>query len=286
MTWGWAGVLVATMVAAGGALIVAAWILSRPVRLVDALAQLEEPRSATVTYADLIERLSASRMRLFQDQDLEILGMQRIEAVTSTVAVAAVAAAGTVLAAAALVGGVLPLGMMTFLAVVMFAVATVVVKVAGVRSAARKRREEARAAITVWLNFIALATAFHPIEGSVWIACHAGNTWTFEALRAALDEARLRKLRIWDALAALGNRWGIRELTDIGIALGHASTEGAKVRDALLAKSETLTSTAASAALARANQGTAKLQGPIALVTVSIFGLMLYPAIAQFQNIL
>jgi len=282
----WAGAAAMAVTAAGVMLMIAARAIRKPMKLTDALAQLEESQGRGLTYDHLIEQLSATRAELFRDEDLSILGRSRMDAVSSTVAVSGIAVAVVVLAGAALLAGVLPLGAFTFLAAAGLSVGAVLVKIIGVRTDADKRRKEARAAITVWLNFIALAAAFHPVEGSVRIACNAGNSWTFEAMRAALDEARIRKLRVWDALSALGKDWGMRELTDIGVALGHASLQGAKVRDALIAKSETLTSTAMWAELADANRGTAKLQGPIALVTVALFGLMLYPAAAEFANLL
>ena len=280
------GALIGVALAAGIMAVVGARSLRRPVELAEALASIEQPPGERLTYDKLIERLSATKFEMFREQDLAIVGKSRIDMVSSTVAVGGVAVAVVVLLGAALGTGVLPLGTLTFLAGSGLAVGAVVVKVVQVRADAAKRRKEARAALTVWLNFIALATAFHPVEGSIQVACNAGNSWIFEAMKVALEEARIRKMRIWDALSALGRDWGMREMVDIGVALGHASLQGAKVRDALIAKSETLTAVASAAELADANKGTAKLQGPISVVTIALFGLMLYPALAEFQNLL
>lgn len=280
------GAFIGAAIAGGAMLVAVARSMRRPTELAKALAKLEQPPGEVFTYDRLIEKLSATKFEMFKEQDLAIVGKSRIDMVSSTVAVGGIAVAVVVLLGAALGAGVLPYGTLTFLAGAGLAASAVLVKIMQVRADAAKRRKEARAALTVWLNFIALATAFHPVEGSIRIACYAGNSWTFEAMRVALEEARIRKMRVWDALSSLGRDWGMREMVDIGIALGHASLQGAKVRDALVAKSDTLTSTAAAAELADANKGTAKLQGPIAVVTVALFGLMLYPALAEFQNLL
>ena len=283
-----AGALVGALVGGGVCLAWCGVVVARPLRLADALRRLDEPlkQRRTVKYQYLIDRLSSSRLGLFKESDLAILGLTRTEVIGSTTAVFAVAAAGVLIAGGALAGGVLPMGTMGFLAVAGFMAALVVVKVLGVASSAAKRRKEARAAITVWLNFVALAVTFHPVEASIRIACNAGDTWTFEAMRAALEEARIRKLRVWDALIVLGKEWELRELSDIGVALSHASLQGAQVREALIAKAETLTARSAADDLGEANKGTAKLEGPIAVTTVSMFVLLLYPAMIQFTEFL
>lgn len=282
------GAVVGALVMLGVAVGWGAVVVSRPVRLADALRRLDEPRKprAPVTYGTLIEKLSGSKMGLFKETDLAILGLTRAEAVASAVAVSAGAAAIALIAGGLLAAGLMPMGTLGFMGVAGFAAAMVVVKLIGPAASAAKKRKEAKAAITVWLNFVALAVTFHPVEASIRIACEAGNTWTFEAMRAALEEARIRKLRVWDALIVLGRDWNLRELSDIGTALAHASLQGAQVRDALIAKSETLSARAAADDLKEANKGTAKLQGPIGVTTISMFLLMLYPAMQEFSEFL
>ena len=282
------GAIVGGLVMLGVVMGWSAVAVATPTRLAEALRRLDEPRRprTPVTYATLIEKLSRRRLGLFKEADLAILGLTRAEVVASTVAVAAGAAAMALISGGLLMSGLMPMGTLGFMAVAAFAAAMVMVKLTGPARAAAKKRREAKAAITVWLKFVALAVTFHPVEASIRIACDAGNTWTFEAMRAALEEARIRKLRVWDALIVLGRDWNLRELSDIGTALAHASLQGAQVRDALVAKSETLSARAAAEDLKEANKGTAKLQGPIGLTTVSMFVLMLYPAMQEFSEFL
>ena len=164
-----AGAFAGVLVMGGVALLYAAMATARPVRLAEALRKLEEPSKpkTSLRYQDLIDRLSARGVALFKESDLAILGLTRTEVVGSTVAVCAVAGAVLLVAGGMLSAGVVPMGTLGFLSLAAFMVAVVVAKVIGPATSAAKRRKEARAAITVWLNFVALAVTFHPVEASI-----------------------------------------------------------------------------------------------------------------------
>jgi tight adherence protein C len=66
-----------------------------------------------------------------------------------------------------------------------------------------------------------------------------GTGWAFELLQDTLEHARYVGTSPWAALADLGERTGMSELTDLGGALLLVADDGAKVRASLTARAST-----------------------------------------------
>lgn len=106
---------------------------------------------------------------------------------------------------------------------------------------AKEARRDFRRSLSVYLDLVALQLAAgrgHPeaLPAAAKI-CHG---WAFQRLDDALLRARQAGITPWEALADLGREYGIEQLETLGGALMLVGDEGAKVRNSLNARAETL----------------------------------------------
>ena len=85
----------------------------------------------------------------------------------------------------------------------------------------------------------------------------------------------------WHALGQLGDRFGIRELTDLDAALTLANEDGAKVRATLVARAETLRSERIADAEAAAAQATESMRFALIVMVFAFLSYELYPSVAR-----
>lgn len=116
-----------------------------------------------------------------------------------------------------------------------------VAAVAQLREEAKQARRDFRRSLSVYLDLVALQLAAgrgHPeaLPAAAKI-CHG---WAFQRLGDALLRARQAGITPWEALADLGREYGIEQLETLGGALMLVGDEGAKVRNSLTARAETL----------------------------------------------
>ncbi|UYM06317.1 type II secretion system F family protein [Solicola gregarius] len=121
------------------------------------------------------------------------------------------------------------------------AAAAGVAAVAQLREEAKQARRDFRRSLSVYLDLVALQLAAgrgHPeaLPAAAKI-CHG---WAFQRLDDALLRARQAGVTPWEALADLGREYGIEQLETLGGALMLVGDEGAKVRNSLNARAETL----------------------------------------------
>ena len=83
------------------------------------------------------------------------------------------------------------------------------------------------------------------------------------------------------ALGQLGERFGIRELTDLDAALTLANDDGAKVRATLVARAETLRSERIADAEAAAAQATESMRFALIVMVFAFLAYELYPSVAR-----
>lgn len=99
-----------------------------------------------------------------------------------------------------------------------------------------------------------------------------------------LEHARRAGEQPWRGLADLGRRVGIPELTELADIAEDAGSEGTQVLSTLLAKAQSMRTTALTDARARANSRTSEM--PIA-IGISIFGflvLVCFPAVYRIMS--
>src|ERR1700680_1185793 len=128
------------------------------------------------------------------------------------------------------------------------AVASVALGVAGfflpdgaVRSEADKRRDEFREALSVFIDLtsLGLAAGSGP-EEAMAEAARVGRGWLVGQLRRGVGVAGYRRATSWQALTRLGQELGVAELEEIAASVGLAEDKGARVRESLAERAESM----------------------------------------------
>ena len=110
-----------------------------------------------------------------------------------------------------------------------------------VRQKANKRRRDFRHAIGSFLDLFAMNLAGgRGVPEALMTASDVGTGWACWRIRDALASARITGQTPWSALGALGEEIGIDELRDLSAALSLVAEDGAKVRESLVARAESL----------------------------------------------
>jgi tight adherence protein C len=153
------------------------------------------------------------------------------------------------------------------------------------RAQARERRQEFRAALSTYLDMVALerAAGAGPSE-ALQAPADICSGWVFRRISEVLDQARRAGEPPWTGLAELGKRVGVNELTELADISEDAGTEGAKVLSTLTAKAQSMRTAALSDARAKANSRTSEM--PVA-IGMSVFGFLLlvcFPAVYRLMS--
>jgi Flp pilus assembly protein TadB len=147
---------------------------------------------------------------------------------------------------------------------------------------AKKRRAEFRRTLSTYLDLVAMSMQAGRGHAEALPASAAiGTGWAFTHLQDAVDGARFAGITPWHALGQLGDRFGIRELTDLDAALTLANEDGAKVRATLVARAETLRSERIADAEAAAAQATESMRFALIVMVFAFLGYELYPSVAR-----
>ncbi|MCP2337513.1 type II secretion system F family protein [Actinomadura rupiterrae] len=149
-----------------------------------------------------------------------------------------------------------------------------------VRRQAAELRREFRAALSTYLDLVALERAAGSGPGQ---ALHAPadvcGGWVFERIATVLRQARRSGEQPWRGLAELGRRVGVAELTELADIAEDAGSIGAQVLPTLLAKSQSMRTAALTDARARANSRTSEMPVAIAMSIGGFLLLVTYPAL-------
>ena len=147
---------------------------------------------------------------------------------------------------------------------------------------AKRRRAEFRRTLSVYLDLVAMSMQAGRGHSEALPASAAiGTGWAFTHLQDAIDGARFSGTTPWHALGQLGDRFGIRELTDLDAALTLANDDGAKVRTTLVARAETLRSERIADAEATAAQATESMRFALIVMVFAFLAYELYPSVAR-----
>lgn len=162
------------------------------------------------------------------------------------------------------------------------AIAMLVVTRQELTDKAKKRRAEFRRTLSVYLDLVAMSMQAGRGHAEALPASAAiGTGWAFTHLHDAIDGARFSGTTPWHALGRLGDRFGIRELTDLDSALTLANEDGAKVRATLVARAETLRAERIADAEAAAAQATESMRFALIVMVFAFLAYELYPSVAR-----
>jgi len=164
----------------------------------------------------------------------------------------------------------------------LLAIGMVVVTRRELTDRAKMRRTEFRRKLSIYLDLVAMSMQAGRGHAEALPASAAiCKGWVFTHLQDAIDGARFSGITSWHALGQLGDRFGIRELTDLDAALTLANEDGAKVRATLVARAETLRSERIADAEAAAAQATESMRFALIVMVFAFLSYELYPSVAR-----
>ncbi|MGW7409611.1 type II secretion system F family protein [Streptomyces sp. NPDC054833] len=108
------------------------------------------------------------------------------------------------------------------------------------RDAAEKRRD-LRRVIGAYLDLVSMSLAGgRGLPEALMAAAEVSDGWATQRIRNALADARITGISQWQALGALGEELGVEELKDLSASLALVADDGAKVRESLASRAETM----------------------------------------------
>jgi Flp pilus assembly protein TadB len=109
------------------------------------------------------------------------------------------------------------------------------------KSQAAEKRRDFRRVLGAYLDLVAMNLAGgRGLPEALMTAAEVSDGWALRRIRNALTDARVTGISQWAALARLGEELNIEELKDLGAALTLVAEDGAKVRESLAARAETM----------------------------------------------
>ncbi|MFG3100140.1 type II secretion system F family protein [Streptomyces sp. NPDC048182] len=108
------------------------------------------------------------------------------------------------------------------------------------RDAADKRRD-LRRVIGAYLDLVSMSLAGgRGLPEALMAAAEVSDGWATQRIRSALADARITGVSQWQALGQLGEDLGVEELKDLSASLALVADDGAKVRESLASRAETM----------------------------------------------
>lgn len=216
-------------------------------------------------------------------QDLAITGHTLEDHLSKTLTLALTGFAGPVAILTVLdaLGFGLPLAFGPIAGLIL-AAAMLIVAHSELHENAQKRRAEFRRTLSIYLDLVAMSTQAGRGHAEALPASAAiGTGWAFTHLQDAIEGARFSGVTAWHALGSLGDRFGLRELTDLDAALRLANDDGAKVRATFVARAETLRAERIADAEAAAAQATESMKFALIVMVFAFLTYELYPSVAR-----
>jgi tight adherence protein C len=154
------------------------------------------------------------------------------------------------------------------------------------RGEAAERRAEFRQALSPFLDLAVIVLAGGGgIQTALERAAGAGDGWPQRRLRQALDDARTARSTPWAAMGRLGEELGVDELQELAASVALAGTEGARVRESLVAKAASLRAHELASAEADASQATEAMSVPVALLALGFIAFLAFPAVMAVLSV-
>jgi len=180
-----------------------------------------------------------------------------------------------------LVGVHLP-GALVITATIAFAIGGYLMPDIQLQQRAKARRKSFRYALSAFLDLVSISLAGGGlVQGSLQDAAAVGRGWAFEEFRRPLELTREKGRPPWEDVGRLGDELGVPELAELSASLTLAGSEGARVRQSLVAKAESLRQRRMSEAEAEANEASERMVVPLVLLGVGFLLFLGYPAVSR-----
>jgi hypothetical protein len=176
-------------------------------------------------------------------------------------------------------GGGVSLGSAVLLAVVAVPVG-LTLSLAALSRRADERRRHFRVVIGSFVDLVVLSLAGGVgVDGALYSASQVTSDWAAQRLARALSAARDTGGAPWAALGSVGVELGIPELVELATTVQLAGTEGARIRQSLTARGESLRRHEQAEAESAANAMTERLFLPGALLLLGFLVFIGFPAV-------
>ena len=147
---------------------------------------------------------------------------------------------------------------------------------------AQERRRHMRVVLGSFVDLVVLSLAGGVgVDGALHAASRVTPDWAARRMARALQTARDAGTPPWEALAALGTELGVPELVELSTTVQLAGTEGARIRQSLMARGDSLRRHEQAEAESAANAMTERLFLPGALLLLGFLVFIGYPAVAR-----
>jgi Flp pilus assembly protein TadB len=154
-----------------------------------------------------------------------------------------------------------------------------------VKGAADKRRRDFRRVLGSYLDLVALnLTGGRGLPEALMTAAEVSDGWALRRIRNTLSDARVMGVSQWAALSRLGEELNVDELKDLGSALALVAEDGAKVRDSLAARAETMRHRELSEIEGQAGAKSQSMLVAQMLIAAGFMVFLMYPAIARVMG--
>ncbi|GGC02969.1 type II secretion system F family protein [Cellulomonas carbonis] len=148
-----------------------------------------------------------------------------------------------------------------------------------VRSQAADRRRDFRHVVGSFLDLVAMSLAGgRGVPEALQSASELSDGWGMVRIRNALGSARLRGETPWAALGQLGAELRIAELRDLAAALALVAEDGAKVRDSLSARADSMRRRELAESEGKAGENSQAMLVAQLLLCVGFLIFLIYPA--------
>ena len=149
-----------------------------------------------------------------------------------------------------------------------------------VRDNARKARAEFTYVLGSYMDLVAMERrAGTSPRQALEDAAEVADSWVFQRLAEELTHSRLSGVAPWERLGALGERYMVTELTELGHIMRIAGTESAGVYETLKQRSKAMRKAHLARELTAANETSTKRSAPIALLGLVFLALLVVPAL-------
>lgn len=154
-----------------------------------------------------------------------------------------------------------------------------------VKGQAEVKRRDFRRVLGSYLDLVALnLTGGRGLPEALMTAAEVSDGWALRRIRNTLTDARVMGVSQWTALSRLGDELNVEELKDLGSALALVAEDGAKVRDSLAARAETMRHRELSEIEGQAGAKSQSMLVAQMLIAAGFMVFLMYPAVSRVMG--
>ena len=217
---------------------------------------------------------------------LELAGLSPGDVVTRVLVASGLGlfAVTTGLAGLSTIGG-LRLSPVWFVAALLAAAAFGAMALHDVRTRIDRRQKEMRRAATEFVQLVAVGlTTDLSVEGAIRFALTIGGGPAFERLRAALAAAPQRGVPVWEALADVGEQYGLREMEELAASVERQGVHGVSIAETAATIAAGMRAWALDELERDADRANANLSGPTIGFVVTTIVFLAYPLALRISD--